>query len=180
MPILTCIQEGEINMVYAFDTRNGYAGQADGGHIDDGGILTVTVDQATPGLRAEYIAISNKNDAACVAWITVKQFDDTYGGAWTGDIGSECEQASHYSEESAGKLKNDDGSDSDTDYNSRCTWLDGDHTNDIAISALKFDVGAYAADKVEATLANGACDATIYRPDNGPISGKTSVRFLST
>ena len=114
----------------------------------------MTIDQATPCLRAEYIAISNDNDATCVAWITVKQFDNTRGGAWTGDIGSECGIASHHSEESAGKLRNDDGSDSDVEYTPRCTWLDGNHTFDVTIAALKFDVSAYTENQVEVTLAN--------------------------
>lgn len=143
----------------------------------------MTVDQSTPGLRAEYIAVSNNNDATCIAWITVQQFDDTRGGAWTGDIGSSCGQASHYSEESAGKLKNDDGSYSDTDYTPRCTWLDGDHTNDIESAALKFDVSAYGEDQVDVTLSNGACDATIYGPDNGPINGRllrTSPSYMGS
>lgn len=129
------------------------------------------MDQSTPGLRAEYVGISNNNDATCIAWITIEQFDGTRGGAWTGDVGASCGQSYHYSDEAAGKLKNPDGSDSTEDYLPQCTWLDGDHTNDIEAAALKFNVDAFGEDQVDVTLSGDPCASTIYGPDNGPING---------
>jgi hypothetical protein len=161
-------QGGSISHVYAFDERNGYAGQSDGCDIDSGGICTKTVDQSVAGRRAGYIAVANNNDATCIAWITVSQFDGTRGGAWTGDIGYQCGQDWYNSLEPAGRLTDEQGG---GEYIPKCTWLDGDHTNDIKNAALKFDVSAYG-EKVEDTVGNDACAPTIYGADNGPIAGR--------
>jgi hypothetical protein len=125
------------------------------------------VDQSVGGRRAGYISVSNDNDATCIAWITVQQFDGTTGGAWTGDIGYSCGQDWYNSVEPAGTLP--DGS----EYIPKCTWIDADHTNDIAIASLKFDVSAYG-ENVQDTVGNDACAATLYGPDSGPIAGKFS------
>ncbi|KAF2120366.1 hypothetical protein BDV96DRAFT_610319 [Lophiotrema nucula] len=170
---------GEINHVYAFDTRNGYSGQSDGCHIDSGGICTKTVDQSVGGRRAGYISVSNNNDATCIAWITVQQYDDTRGGAWTGDIRYGCGQDWYNSVEPAGRLKDEQGG---GEYIPKCTWIDGDHTNDIANTALKFNVGAYGEDILD-TVGNDACAPTIYGADNGPIAdqpGKRNTRVRPT
>jgi hypothetical protein len=163
---------GDISHVYAFDERNGYGGQSDGCHIDSGGICTKTVDQSVAGRRAGYISVANDNDATCIAWITVQQFDGTRGGAWTGDIGYSCGQAWYNSVEPAGQLKEEQGG---GEYIPKCTWLDGDHSNDIASAALKFDVAAYGENVVD-TANNDACAPTIYGTDNGPIADQPSSK----
>ncbi|ORY16598.1 hypothetical protein BCR34DRAFT_597605 [Clohesyomyces aquaticus] len=163
---------GSINHVYAFDERNGYSGQSDGCDIDSGGICTRTVDQSVGGRRAGYISVSANNDAVCIAWITVQQFDGTRGGAWTGDIGYGCGQDWYNSVEPAGRFKDEQGG---GEYVPKCTWLDADHTNDIANAALKFDVSAYGENVVE-TANNNACAPTIYGPDNGPLAGQPGKR----
>jgi hypothetical protein len=60
-----------------------------------------------------------------------------------------------------------------SEYIPKCTWIDADHTNDIAIASLKFDVSAYG-ENVQDTVGNDACAATLYGPDSGPIAGKFS------
>ena len=163
-------QGGSINKVYAFDERNGYAGQVNGCKVESGGTCEVTVDQTVGGRRAGYINVSNNNDATCIAWISVKQDDESQGGAWTGDIGYGCGQAWYNSVEPAGRLEEKDGG---GEYVPKCTWIDGDHTNTIGNAALKFDVGAYYDENVRDTLDRGAqCDATIWGRDNGPIAGE--------
>ena len=121
------------------------------------------VDQSEAGRRAGYISISNNNDATCVVWITVKQYDDAFGGAWTGDIGRACGQSWYASVEPTGRHKAEgDGDDEFTgdEYVPACTWLDGDHTNDIESAALKFDTATYG-DNVQDTIGNDACAFTL-------------------
>lgn len=83
-----CAQGGKISKVYAYNSQNVELGTAGGqtmaGNAD---YLTYTVDQDVPGAQGQYIGIQNGNDATCIAWITVKMFDNSVGGAWTGDIG---------------------------------------------------------------------------------------------
>jgi hypothetical protein len=170
-------QGGSINKIYAFDERNGYAGQSDGCSIASGGTCEKTVDQSVPGRRGGYISVSANNDATCIAWITVKQDDGTKGGIWTGDIGYGCGQSWYNSVEPAGTLQEKDWYEVDgvihKEYVPKCTWIDADHTNDIANAALKFDVGAYESENVEDTFGRDAqCSATIYGGDSGPIAGK--------
>ena len=139
------------------------------------------VDQSEAGRRAGYISISNNDDATCVAWITVKQYDDTFGGAWTGDIGKACGQSWYASVEPAGRQKAEgDGDDEFTgdEYVPACTWLDGDHTNDIESAALKFDTAAYG-DNVQDTIGNDACAFTLWGNDNGPIAGTFATTSTS-
>lgn len=119
-------------------------------------------------MRAEYISVSNNNDATCIAWIAVQQFDKTSGGAWTGDIGYNCGQTWYNSVESAGKFHDEDGG---GDYIPKCTWIDGDHTNSIEIAALKFDVVAYG-ENVADTVNSDVCAPTIYAADSEPIAGQ--------
>ncbi|OAK98030.1 hypothetical protein IQ06DRAFT_226338 [Phaeosphaeriaceae sp. SRC1lsM3a] len=173
---------GSINKIYAFDERNGYAGETGGCNVDSGGICTKVVDQSTAGRRAGYVSISNNNDATCIAWITVKQFDGSFGGAWTGDLGKACGQSWYASVEPAGRYKKEgDGPDAATgdEYVPACTWLDGDHTNDIGAAALKFDTAAYG-EKVSDTIGNDACKFTIFGSDNGPIAAQPGRRRRSS
>jgi hypothetical protein len=166
------VQGGSINHIYSFDERNGFGGQADGCQVGDGGVCTVKVDQSVGGRRAGYIGVSNNNDATCIAWITVQQFDGSQGGAWTGDVGSFCGQRWYNSVEPAGNLKPEQGG---GEYIPRCTWLDADHTNDIANAALKFDTAAYGTKVLDTVSNNRACASTLFAGQNGPIAGKFSL-----
>ncbi|GAB7322881.1 hypothetical protein MBLNU13_g05431t1 [Cladosporium sp. NU13] len=165
---------GSVDRIYAFDTRNGYSGSSKGCKIDSGGICEKTIDQSTSGKVAGYISISNNNDATCIAWITVEQFDTTTGGAWTGDIGYKCGQTWYNSVEPAGRLKPEDGG---GQYIPKCTWIDGDHTNSIENTALKFDVMAYGEGVLD-TIGNDACAPTLYGSEKGPIAGKPEKRSI--
>ncbi|KAF1834274.1 hypothetical protein BDW02DRAFT_621876 [Decorospora gaudefroyi] len=167
---------GSINNIYAFDEVNRYEGEASGCNINAGGTCTVTVDQRTAAVRAGYISVSNNNDATCIAWIAVTQYDGTFGGAWTGDIGRACGQRWYKSVEPAGRYKEQDGG---GEYVPACTWLDADHTNDIAAAALKFDTGAYG-ENVQDTIGNDACRPTIFGSDNGPIAAQPGSRKRSS
>lgn len=164
--IITNSQDGDVGGVYAWDTNKEYRGKADGAHLEAGDIHDFLVAQDSGGARAEYVGVSGGKDAVCVAWISVKMFDDTPGGAWTGDIGYNCGQDWYAQAEKAGNLKDGGG-----DYIPHCTWLDEDHSNDIPTAALKFKTDAYA-EKVEDTLKNDkACQFTLWGKDNGPING---------
>ncbi|KAM3479769.1 hypothetical protein MY5147_001542 [Beauveria neobassiana] len=165
--------EGDIGGVYAWDTNHEYRGKSDGAYIKAGDIHDFKVAQDTGGARAEYIGVSAGKDAVCIAWITVHMHDSTEGGAWTGDIGYNCDQKWYPQSEKAGSLPDGGG-----DYIPHCTWLDEDHTDDVASAALKFKTTAYA-EKVKDTLKNAqACQYTLWGPDNGPINAKPGRRAL--
>ncbi|KAL6886271.1 hypothetical protein HDV57DRAFT_526135 [Trichoderma longibrachiatum] len=166
---------GSIAAVYAWDTNNNYQGRSDGAHIGAGGYREFQIDQMEGGARAEYVAVSATKNAICIAWITVAMKDETQGGAWTGDIGSECGQNWYYSAEKAGKIK-----DSGEDYTPRCTWLDEDHSSDIRSASMKFAASAYGED-TESTLERKVmCHFTIWGPDNGPIAGESGWKTGSS
>lgn len=153
--------------MYAFTVPNTYSGQSGGCHIGPGGTCDLVVDQSVGSRLAAYIGISNNDDATCIAWISVQQFDNTYGGTWTSDVGYSCGQHWYESNELAGRYKDEDGG---SQCIPECTWLDAEHTNDIPSAALKFDVGAYGG-RVEETISN-VCASTIHGPDNGPLDGR--------
>ncbi|THX91240.1 hypothetical protein D6D08_03297 [Aureobasidium pullulans] len=157
-------QGGKISKVYAYNSQNvqlGTAGsQTMAGNAD---YLTYTVDQDVPGAQGQYVGIQNGNDATCIAWITVKMFDNSLGGAWTGDIGRSCGQSWFESQEVAGQLE--DGS----VYRPSCTWLDGNHDNEIPSAALKFSTYSYGPDTSHVTLDRDACASTIFAADEKEI-----------
>ncbi|KAL7942577.1 hypothetical protein V8C42DRAFT_360011 [Trichoderma barbatum] len=165
--------EGEISAVFGWDVNHNYKGKAKGGYIDEGGIRDFILSQFGSGKRIEYAAVAAEEDAICIAWITVQMHDGTTGGAWTGDIGSECGQAWYPSAERAGKLK-----DGKQDYIPRCTWLDGDRSGDATVAAMKFATGAYGVDVAETIENKKQCDFTKWGPDIGPIAGRPSKRFV--
>jgi hypothetical protein len=149
----------------------------------NGDYLTFTVDQDVPGSQGQFIGISNSNDVTCIAWVTVQMHDDSQKGVWTGDIGRtyvtinitipmpliltiiRCGESWFESQEAAGTLE--DG----TLYRPSCTWLDGNHDNNIASASMKFSTYAYGSELSHVTLGN-ACASTIFSPDGGEISGK--------
>lgn len=135
--------------------------------MGSGDVLAKTVDQTVKGQTAGYIAVSNDDDATCISWISVTQFDGENPGAWTGDIGYHCGQSWYNSLEPAGDLKDGSGK-----FIPRCTWLDANGSNDIESAALKFSVDAYGS-AVNETIGNNACAPTIFGSDNGPIAGKS-------
>lgn len=94
-------------------------------------------------------------------------FDDTPGGAWTGDIGAECGQDWYEQNEKAGYLDKDQKE----AYIPRCKWLDEDHSNDIKSAAMKFSTTAYGNKVTETVEKSHACDATKWGKDSGPING---------
>lgn len=143
------------------------SGEADGQTIEEpGDIGDFIIQTKAAGSRADYVAVSAGTNAVCISWITVTMKDGTKGGAWTGDIGANCNQPNHYSGEKAGTL--DDGS----DYLPRCTWLDADQTGGNENTTLKFRVDAYGP-KVNDTLgSNKVCDMTIWGTGEGPIAGR--------
>lgn len=162
------IQGGDIFKAYAWDTDNNYLGEAGGDSISAGGIIDTTIDSFSNGARAEYAGIAATDNAVCVAWITVKQFDGTAGGAWTGDIGYSCGQHWYENHEMAGYTDEEQKN----EYIPKCTWLDADHTGDAPSAALKFYTPGYG-EKVQDTIDNAkSCEYTLWGPDEGPINGK--------
>jgi hypothetical protein len=159
----TAPQSGDIAAVYGWNTNNNYLGQAGGSFIDRGDFHDFTIDQNVGGQRAEYVGLSAENDAVCVAWVTVSQFDDTRGSALTGDVGSQCGQNWYENVEIAGFFK--DGG----DYRPRCSWLDGDMSEGIPSAAMKF-ASSYYGEKTTDSV-NDACGGAIWGADTGPISG---------
>ncbi|KFY35171.1 hypothetical protein V494_06143 [Pseudogymnoascus sp. VKM F-4513 (FW-928)] len=170
--------DGNIEAAYAWEINNNYLGQSDGSHIEVGGTADLTIDSFSPGSRADYAGISVTDNALCVSWITVTQFDSTKGGAWTGDIGYNCGQNWYMQTESAGYI--DPDANPKVDYIPRCTWLDADHTGDVPSAALKFRTSAYGDDVQDTVDNNKGCDATLWgenmAPINGAPSGKRSLR----
>ncbi|THZ51688.1 hypothetical protein D6C90_01633 [Aureobasidium pullulans] len=152
---------GKISKVYAYNSQNvqlGTAGsQTMAGNAD---YLTYTVDQDVPGAQGQYVGIQNGNDATCIAWITVKIFDNSLGGAWTGDIGR-----SYVLLPSTLFNALEDGS----VYRPSCTWLDGNHDNEIPSAALKFSTYSYGPDTSHVTLDRDACASTIFAADEKEI-----------
>lgn len=163
---------GKVTASYAWDFANNYLGRGVGGSMEPGGIVDTVIDSFSNGARAEYIGVSVANDAVCVAWVTVSQFDKTNGGAWTGDIGYECGQSWYASGEMAGYLNEEETE----EYIPRCTWLDGDHTDGTPSAAMKFKTKAYGQD-VKSTVDNKeACKYTIWGEDDAPINGQPGRR----
>lgn len=160
------MQGGGIQAVYGFDYNNDFIGESGSGSMDDGGILELTIDQDTSGIQADYVSVSNSNDATCIAWLSVTQYDGTEGGSWTGDIGANCGLTWYYGNQLAGRLEDD------SEFRPKCAWLDGDHTNDITNAALKFRVRAYGEDAEDTVNNDQACGSTLFGTETGPISGK--------
>jgi len=141
--------------------------------MEQGGIVDTVIDSFSNGARAEYAGISVARDAVCVAWISVSQYDNTPGGAWTGDIGYECGQAWYANKEKAGYLDEDQKE----DYIPRCTWLDASLKEGTKSASMKFDTSAYG-EKVKDTVENkDACDYTLWGEDDAPISGTLTGLF---
>lgn len=84
-------------------------GQSDNNYVGDGDTHTFTVGQGSEGAQGAYISVANDNDGTCIAWVTVKQMDDTPGGAWTGDIGRECGERWFASIEQGGIYEDENG-----------------------------------------------------------------------
>jgi hypothetical protein len=163
---------GEVSAAYAWNFDNNYLGRGDGGSMEQGGIVDTVIDSFSNGARAEYAGISVARDAVCVAWISVSQYDNTPGGAWTGDIGYECGQAWYANKEKAGYLDEDQKE----DYIPRCTWLDASLKEGTKSASMKFDTSAYG-EKVKDTVENkDACDYTLWGEDDAPISGAPGKR----
>ncbi|KAI9172760.1 Non-reducing end alpha-L-arabinofuranosidase BoGH43A [Paramyrothecium foliicola] len=166
--------EGYISAGYAWDVENYYLGMSEGTDIEAGGYKTIVVDQESGGAQAAYVGISAGDNAVCVAWIAVTQLDLTKGGAWTGDIGYNCDQHWYEQNQVAGTIE-----ETGEEYVPKCTWIDADHTEDVPSAALKFNIKAYGQDSGETYKNNAACDMTVWGPDDGPINampGKRSSR----
>lgn len=97
--------------------------------------------------------------------------DSTVGGAWTGDIGYSCGQAWYEQAELAGYLDKNGPRDDSNAFIPHCSWLDGDHTNEIPSAAMKFRTVAYGDSVTETNDKGTYCDATKFGPDTGPITG---------
>lgn len=82
-----------------------FIGASGGGSAKSGGTIDLTIDSYSSGSRADFAGIAGEDDAICISWITVKMYDGTTGGAWTGDIGYSCGQGWYTQTESAGVLK---------------------------------------------------------------------------
>lgn len=93
------------------------------------------------------------------------QYDGTYGGAWTGDIGANCGQAWYHNDDTAGYFK-----DTMDDYYPACTWLDADHTGTTESASMKFKIASYGEGVTDTVNNADQCDATLWGPDKGPIS----------
>lgn len=82
-----------------------------------------------------------------------------------------CGQSWFESQEVAGQLE--DGS----VYRPSCTWLDGNHDNEIPSAALKFSTYSYGPDTSHVTLDRDACASTIFAADEKEIKGKSHSRI---
>lgn len=62
------------------------------------------------------------------------------------------------------------------EYIPHCTWLDGDHTEDVPSAALKFSVKGYGEEVQDTNDNSKQCDLTIWGYDNAPINGRVAPR----
>ncbi|KAJ6445331.1 Aspercryptin biosynthesis cluster protein B [Purpureocillium lavendulum] len=155
--------DGTVNTVYGWDIDNLYLGKVEGSFIEAGDIADYTIDSFSGGTRAEYIGVDAGKNAICIAWITVKMFDGTTGGAWTGDVGHYCGPSWYPQHERAGWTDDKQTK----EYVPKCTWIDKDHSNKIKSAALKFSSSGYG-DKVTETLKKAkVCSLTAFGPDSG-------------
>ncbi|KAK4504568.1 hypothetical protein PRZ48_005484 [Zasmidium cellare] len=169
---------GGIDGVYAYDYNNAYIGRAQGGFIDVGGVLEVTVRQDTPGIQTDFLSVSATKDAPCISWISVSQYDGSPGGAWTGDIGKACgDYWYHAGGQEAGTFA-DPCPQEGCSWRPVCAWLDADHSADYPYGAMKFNVRAYG-ELSEDTVKAGedhVCASTLWASDSGPINDKPAKR----
>lgn len=172
--VLILTQDGDISHAYAWDFGNNYLGQADGAHLEIGDAATLTIDSFSSGSRADYIGVAADKNAVCISWISVTMFDETPGGAWTGDVGYQCGQNWYEQGEMAGYMDKDQKE----EYIPKCTWLDADHSDGVPSAALKFKATAYGHDVSDVTKNGEGCKWTTYGPDNGPIYGKRTSFVL--
>ncbi|KAF2759802.1 hypothetical protein EJ05DRAFT_310028 [Pseudovirgaria hyperparasitica] len=164
---------GQIVSIQGYDANNAPIGRSTGGHIGDGGVIEVVLSQPEPGKQVDFLSVANGNDATCISWIAVRQFDkvDAAAGAWNGDIGQQCGQSWYAGNQIAGRYR--DGG----DWRPSCTWLDADASNGIVSAALKFGVQAYGEVGAASTLAqNRQCSATLYSRKAVDIGDKPATK----
>ncbi|KAF2763110.1 hypothetical protein EJ05DRAFT_506744 [Pseudovirgaria hyperparasitica] len=151
---------GRIDGVWTYNALDERRGTAKGSNIGAADYHDFSIESPVWGELANYVNVKAGNDAVCIAWIGVTQKDGSDSdGAWNGDIGAACGQSWFHQYEVAGRC--DDCKDGL--FIPRCTWLDGDHTNDIVSKSMKFNVLAYSNSSVPKTKLDGiVCDAAIY------------------
>lgn len=141
--------------MYAYGRDNEYIGQSENHVVKKADDYSFTIDQNSAGYQAGYISVANDNDGTCIAWITVRQHDDTEtGGAWTGDIGKECGQRWYPSNQLAGKVTDENGE--KVDYAPACETL-------TAPPILRKITDTQVGTWIDKNFTDGACEAIIMR-----------------
>jgi hypothetical protein len=131
---------GDTPGIRLFDVMGRNIGETRGSKkskIVDGGYKDITV-KAVKGMetvQAQYVSISKGgNDALCVAYISLT-WPDGSNKAWYGDVGSECGGHWYNSQTIVG----------DTNYQPRCTWIDGDGSNGITTQGMGIHITDFTA-----------------------------------
>lgn len=99
----------------------------------------------------------------------MKNRDGASDSAWIGDIGKSCGQNWAWGNQEAGYVE-----DTGERISPSCTWLDADHTNDIASGAMKINFASYADNLNDAISSGRACSATSFSYGAGEIDGTYS------
>ncbi|KAI1347143.1 hypothetical protein F5Y01DRAFT_330117 [Xylaria sp. FL0043] len=119
---------GGISLIKTYNNNGELIGSGGKGSIKSGGIETFTTEQTNTqeSVTTEFYAT---NDALCIAWITATMDMGSQWG-WTGDWGYIC-GLNWYP--SGDPLQSADGSSANAP---RCTWIDGDHSNNIKAAVI--------------------------------------------
>ncbi|SMQ52710.1 unnamed protein product [Zymoseptoria tritici ST99CH_3D7] len=169
-------QEGEIRVIWAFDTYNNVLGSSDTdlGQIpaaSRGNYVVHQHEQETT--QGQYIDVIASDDEICISWIlTAQPSGSSEQRVWLGDIGASCGQAWEYSSQTLSGGTN-------TTYWGKCVWMDTDGGKDIDIDPvaitlrqMKINTFAYGADAQDKGL-DYYCSATIVTHDDAdPIEAR--------
>ncbi|KAF9880631.1 hypothetical protein CkaCkLH20_01673 [Colletotrichum karsti] len=143
--------EGNYPSVSLWNEKGDRLGQHDGrwsNPLKQGGQKTMAIQQTQNGKKDEdpgYIMLSADDDAICIAMIQVS--NSRHSSAFFGDIGYACGQTWYYSSRMMQKHM--------TDYlDSRCVWLDADHTGGKNARAMSYHLRDMIPSKDKLALYN--------------------------
>ncbi|KAF2232758.1 hypothetical protein EV356DRAFT_517107 [Viridothelium virens] len=104
--------------------------KSNGHTIDDGNFADIDVDQGDSNESPAYVVVAaGGNDALCISYIAITDPAKNQQ-AWVGDVGYQCGARWYYSSAIFGS----------SNYQPRCTWIDGDDTNDIVEYAISMHI----------------------------------------
>ncbi|KAI1311969.1 hypothetical protein F5Y03DRAFT_409128 [Xylaria venustula] len=141
--------DGTISNIKSYNINGNLIGAGDGASIGSGDVAELQAIQndgdSQQSITTEFYA---SNDAICIAYITAMMDQETTGYGWTGDWGYTCGLDWYLS---GILLANTVGSKQST----RCTWIDGDHTNDIQAGVIAISWPDFVGNKSSPPTGDG-------------------------